>query len=136
ASVDVVSQASRTTIHDTRHQVSAAGSHVLDSLTLAGGYSYSQENDYHSHTINASASKELFDKDTTLALGYALSLNDVGRAGDMNFSRGLDVHSASLTWTQIVSPRVVTQVTYELGGSFGYQASAYRYVPIRGDVDA
>jgi hypothetical protein len=136
ASIDVVSQASKTTIHDTRHQVSTGLSHVFGSLALAGGYSYSQENDYHSHSMNATATQELFDKNTTIALGYALSLNTVGRAGDMNFSEALDEHSASLSWTQIVSPTWVTQLTYELGGSFGFQSSPYRFVPIRADVDA
>jgi hypothetical protein len=136
ASIDVVSQASKTTIHDTRHQVAAGLSHVFGSLTLDGGYSYSQENDYQSNSMHATATQEAFDKNTTLALGYALSLNTVGRAGDMNFHQALDEHSVSLSWTQIVSPTWVTQLTYELGGSFGFQSSPYRFVPIRADIDA
>ncbi len=136
ASIDLVTQASKTTIHDTRHQVSLGGSRVIDSLTLHGGYSYSQENDYESNTFAASFEKELFDKDTTIAAGYGLSLNTVGRSGDMNFARPLDVHSGSLTWTQIVTPRLVTQVTYELGYANGFQASPYRFVPVRASLDA
>lgn len=136
ASIDIVTQASPTTIHDTRHQVSAGASHVFGSLTARGGYSFSQENDYQSNTMSVSLEKELNDKDTTLALGYGVSLNQVGRAHDRNFSRDLDVHSASLSWTQIVSPKLVTQVSYELGGAFGYQASPYRFVPVRANLDA
>jgi len=136
ASVDIVSQASKTTIHDTRHQVSTSLSRVFDSLTLRGGYSYSHENDYASHTIALGVSEELFEKSSTLAIGYGLSLNDVGRANDMNFSRSLDVHSVSASWTQIVSPRLLAQFTYELGYSSGFQSSPYRFVPIRASVDA
>ncbi len=134
ASIDVVTQASKTTIHDTRQQVSAGLSHIFGSLTVHGGYSHSQENDYSSNTMSVSFDKELNDKDTTLSLGYGVSLNTVGRAEDMNFARSLDEHSVSLSWTQIVSGKTVTQLTYELGGAFGYQASPYRFVPIRASL--
>jgi hypothetical protein len=136
ASVDIVSQASKTTIHDTRHQVSAGVNRLFGPLTVTGGYSYSQENDYASNTVSASLSRDLFDKNTTLAIGYGLSLNNVERSGDNNFVKPLTVHSASLSWTQVVSPRLITQVTYELGGAFGYQASPYRFVPVRMNLDA
>jgi hypothetical protein len=136
ASVDIVSQASKKTIHDTRHQVTGGVSQLVGSLTLRGGYSYSRENDYQSHTISAGLSDELFDKNTTLAAGYGLSLNKVGRADDMNFSRDLTVHSVSTSWTQIVTPRLITQLTYELGYASGYQASPYRFVPVRASPDA
>jgi hypothetical protein len=136
ASVDIVSQASPTTIHDTRHQVSTGVTHQLGSLKLMGNYSFSRENDYLSHTIAASLEQELNDKNTTLALGYGLSLNTVGRRDDLNFSRGLDVHSISASWTQTVTPRVLTQLTYELGYASGFQSSPYRFVPIRASIDA
>jgi hypothetical protein len=136
ASVDIVTQASPTTIHDTRHQVSASLAQHFGSLALTGAYSFSRENDYLSHTLNGSVSDELNDKNTTLALGYTLSLNTVGRAGDMNFSRGLTVNTVSASWTQIVSPQLAAQLTYELGYASGFQSSPYRFVPIRANLDA
>ncbi len=136
ASVDVVSQASATTIHDTRQQASASVAQTIGSLKLHGGYSYSHENDYLSNSLNAGLDQELFDKNTTLSLGYSVSLNDVGRAGDLNFSRGLDNHGVSASWTQIVSPTLVTQLTYELGYASGFQSSPYRFVPVRMNIDA
>jgi hypothetical protein len=136
ASIDIVSQASKTTIHDTRHQVSAGASQIFGSSTIRGGYSYSRENDYESHTLNAGVAQELFDKNTTLSLGYTLSLNTVGRAGDMNFSRSLTVNSVSASWTQIITPQLLSQVTYELGHASGFQASPYRFVPVRANPDA
>jgi hypothetical protein len=136
ASIDVVTQASKATIHDTRHQVSAGGSQIFDATTVRGGYSYSRENDYQSHTLSVGVSQELFDKNTTIAAGYGVSLNNVGRADDENFSKSLTVNTGSVTWTQIITPRLLGQLTYELGYSSGYQASPYRFVPIRASLDA
>lgn len=136
ASVDIVTQASPREMHDTRHQVSLGATHVLDTFTFGGSYSFSKENDYLSHTLGASLQKELFDKNTTLALGYGISLNTVGRSGDLNFSRDLMVQHVSLTWTQLVSAKLATQIAYELGEESGFQSSPYRFVPVRASLDA
>jgi hypothetical protein len=136
ASVDIVTQASPKTIHDTRQQVSASVSQDFGSITARGGYNYSHENDYDSHTISAGLQQDLFDKNTTLALGYTLSLNNVQRADDNVFSRDLTVNMVSAAWTQVISKRAITQVTYELGYASGFQASPYRFVPVRASVDA
>jgi len=136
ASVDIVSQASSVTIHDTRHQVSGSASQVLGASTLRGGYSYSRENDYESHTLTGGLQQDFADKNTTIALGYTLSLNKVGRAHDDVFSRDLTVHDVSAAWTQVISQRAITQLTYELAYADGFQASPYRFVPVRMSVDA
>lgn len=136
ASVDVVSQASGTRIHDTRQQASGGFTHAFGSLSWHANYSYSHENDYLSNTIATGLDKELFDKNTTLSLGYAVSLNDVGRAHDANFSRSLDVQSASASWTQILSETLIGQLTYELTDASGFQSSPYRFVPVRPSLDA
>jgi hypothetical protein len=136
ASVDVVSQASPRTMHDTRHEVSLGGSHSFDALKLTGGYSFSKEHDYLSHTIGANVSSEMFDKNTTLAAGVRVSLNTVGRSGDENFARDLTSIRASASWTQILSARFLAQLTYELDHEQGFQSSPYRFVPIRMNEDA
>ncbi len=136
ASVDVISQASKITIHDTRQQVSAGLAHIFGSLTVHGGYSISHENDYLSNTFSGGISKDLFEKNSTLSIGYGLSLNDVGRAGDENFSRSLTVNSANVSWTQVINRRLIGQLTYELTDAEGYQASPYRFVPVRATLDA
>ena len=131
ASVDIVTQASPITMHDTRHQVSLGVQQKLDTITATGGYSFSKENDYLSHTLNIGLADELNDKNTTLGLGYGVSFNDVGRSGDENFSRSMTNHHVSLSWTQLISPKLAGQLVYELGYSSGYQASPYRFVPVR-----
>jgi hypothetical protein len=136
ASVDVVSQASKITIHDTRQQVSAGVAQIFGSLTAHGGYSLSHENDYLSNSFSAGIGQDLFEKNSTLSLGYALSLNQVGRAEDINFSRALTVNSVNASWTQVINRRLIGQVTYELTNASGYQASPYRFVPVRASLDA
>ena len=136
ASVDVVSQASPNAMHDTRHQVSTGLTHVFNTVTVGLNYSLSMEHDYLSHTVGAQVSKDLFEKNSTVALGYGVSINTVGRSGDENFARSLDEHHLQLSWTQIMTPRYALQFTYELGYDAGYQASPYRFVPIRQSADA
>lgn len=136
ASVDVVSQASPITIHDTRHQVSAGLAQQFGDLNVHGGYSYSRENDYLSHTLDVGVIDELNDKNTSIGLGYGVSLNTVGRANDMNFARDLNVHHLAASLTQTFNTRLIGQVTYELGYADGYQASPYRFVPIHMSLDA
>jgi Protein of unknown function (DUF3570) len=136
ASVDVVTQASATRIHDTRQQVSGGFNHSFGSLSWHASYIFSHENDYLSNNVATGIDKELFDKNTTLSLGAALSLDDVGRAHDPNFSRSLTNTSLSASWTQILSPRLIAQLTYELGNASGFQSSPYRFVPVRASLTA
>jgi len=136
ASVDIVSQASKTTIHDTRHQVSTGLAQHFGTLLVHAGYSFSRENDYLSHSLSFGLEKELFDKNTTVGVGYGLGLNTVGRRDDMNFSRSLTVNSVSLSLTQVLNERAIMQFTYELGDASGFQSSPYRFVPIRATPDA
>lgn len=131
ASVDLVTQASARTIHDVRHQGSLGASQVLGEWTASGSYVYSTENDYASHGLSLGLERRLFENSTTLAASYALSRNDVGRAGDRNFHRDLQVHTLGATWTQIHTPDLATQLTYTYAAADGFQASPYRFVPVR-----
>jgi hypothetical protein len=130
ASVDIVTQASKTTIHDVRHQGSFGLTSTQGDWTLRGGYIYSTENDYASHNLAAGIERRLFENNTTVAVGYARSLDDVGRAGDRNFHRDLTVDELALTLTQNLTPSVALQVGYTFGAAEGYQASPYRFVPV------
>jgi hypothetical protein len=40
------------------------------------------------------------------------------------------------SWTQLFSPRTIAQITYEVSRAGGYQASPYRFVPVRTSPDA
>src|SRR5205807_1191751 len=60
ASIDIVTQASKSTIHDARHQGSFGLSQIISSVwTLRGAYLYSVENDYASHNFSAGIERRL-----------------------------------------------------------------------------
>ena len=134
ASVDVLTNATKH-MSDFRREASASLSQRLASTTLSGAYIYSQENDYLSHNVALGLAQDLFQKNTTLGIGYTLSLNDVGRAGDPNFHRALDVHNVDATWTQLLSPKTLMQLSYTFQYAAGYQASPYRFVRIESAPD-
>lgn len=136
ASIDVVTQASKTTIHDVRTEPWVDLSHTFRRIKVSGGYVYSRERDYVSHGAGAGVEHRIGDGNTTLGLGYHLSLDDVGRAGDANFSRSLTVHGVDLSWSQVLTPRLLVQLTYELGYGSGFFASPYRFVPVRASPGA
>ena len=134
ASVDVVSNATHQ-MNDVRHEVKGALRQVLGDTRLSAAYLYSVENDYASHNLQLSLARDLFRKNTTLDLGYALSLDDVRRAGDRNFHRSLAIHGLVGTWTQTLTPATIAQASYSFSYDAGYEASPYRFVPIDSPID-
>jgi hypothetical protein len=129
ASVDVVTNATKH-MSDFRKEASATLAQRIAGTTVNGAYIYSTENDYRSHNLALGLSQDLLQRNTTLGLGYALSLDDVGRSGDPNFHRSLDVHSIDASWTQVLGPRTLLQAGYSFQLASGYQASPYRFVHI------
>jgi hypothetical protein len=133
ASIDIVTQASKTTIHDIRHQVSAGGARIVGPWTFSGTYLYSTENDYRSHNFAAGIERRLFENNTTLSLSYGLSLDTVMRSGDTNFHKSQNDNEVAFTFTQILSPKLIVMAGYTFGYVDGFQASPYRFVPVRTD---
>jgi hypothetical protein len=129
ASVDVVSNATRQ-MSDFRSEITGSLAQKLKSTTLTGAYIYSVEHDYESHNLELGVSQDLWQRNTTLALGYSLSLDSVGRVGDQAFHRSLTVNGLSAAWTQVLNQRTVAQLSYTFSYASGYQASPYRFVRI------
>lgn len=129
ASIDVVSNATRQ-MHDFRSEITAGLTQKVRTLTLDGSYVYSVENDYQSHNANVGLAVDLFEKNSTLALGYSVSANDVYRTGDQRFHRRLLVNGASASWTQVFDRKTIGQASYTFSYDNGYQASPYRFVRI------
>jgi hypothetical protein len=129
ASVDVVSNAT-TRMNDFRSEITAGLVQKLRNSTLSGSYVYSVENDYQSHNAELGFSQELFEKNSTLALGATYSGNDVYRTGDQRFHRKLSVAGVSASWTQVLDRATIAQLSYSLSYGNGYWASPYRFVRI------
>ncbi len=129
ASVDVISNATKH-MDDFRSEITGGISQKWRASTFSGSYIYSTEHDYSSHNISLGFAQDLFQRNTTLALGYSLSLNSVGRTGDQAFNRSLTVNSVDVSWTQTFTPTLIGQLSYTFGASNGYQASPYRFVRV------
>ncbi|HZS40549.1 MAG TPA: DUF3570 domain-containing protein [Polyangia bacterium] len=129
ASIDVISNATKQ-MNDFRSEITAGLSQKLRMTTLSGSYIYSTENDYNSHNVDVGVSQDLFDRNSTLALGYTVSVNGVGRTGDQSFHRSLLVNGVGASWTQVLNKATIAQASFTFSYSNGYQASPYRFVRI------
>ncbi|MBI4815357.1 MAG: DUF3570 domain-containing protein [Deltaproteobacteria bacterium] len=140
ATVDVRTSATGK-FKEVRHGVAVSGTQRVGSwdTDLSASAAYSHEADYRSITLGGGFSSELIEKNLTVGAGYSFVDNEVGRSGTPfdNFSDSSHIHAASVSITQIVSKRSFVQLSGSLIGSFGYQASVYRFVPIflAGTVD-
>jgi hypothetical protein len=129
ASIDVVSNATAR-MNDFRSEITAGLVQKLHNTTLTGSYVYSVENDYQSHNVELGFAQDLFEKNSTLALGATLSANDVYRTGDQLFHRKLLVAGLSTSWTQVLNRATIAQLSYSFSFGNGYWASPYRFVRV------
>jgi Protein of unknown function (DUF3570) len=129
ASIDVVSNATKQ-MNDFRSEITAGLSQKLRTTTLSGSYIYSTENDYQSHNVELGVAQDLFDRNTTLSLGYSASINSVGRTGDQTFHRSLLVNGIGASWSQVINKATIAQLSFSFAYNNGYQASPYRFVRI------
>lgn len=127
ASVDVVSAATPVWTENRIELGANVVARVAD-MDISAGYLTSGENDWRSHTVLVGLRREMFQKNTTLSLGYAFTDNRIGRAFDPNFQRDLVVHGAELGLSQLLDKKTLVSATYTLQRSDGYHASPYRFV--------
>jgi hypothetical protein len=132
ASIDIRTSASPA-VTEQRDEIDASATHELTAdLTLTGSFRYSGENDYTSNGGSLGGALEMADNNTTLALNLSLYHDDVGRSGDPEFDQSLTTVGARGTFTQVLDPDMLAQLTYEVSSLNGYQASAYRFVGFGG----
>ena len=134
ASVDVVSAATQRWTEN-RVEAGARASARLGRNDLAVAVVRSGENDYLSWGVQASAARDLAQRNTRAQLAYGFTTSLVGRNDDPTFERDLRAHTVELGLTQVLSETLLVSGTYTLQRSDGYQASPYRYV-LLGDGSA
>jgi hypothetical protein len=128
ASVDVMSSATPKPFHETRHEGAGSVSYKDGTNTLSGGYVYSVEHDYRSHSGNLSLSRDFLRHQLTLGVSGGFSASDVGRADDPTFHRSLLQGDASFDVGIAASRRDLVTFNYTFIYLSGYQASPYRHV--------
>jgi hypothetical protein len=132
ASIDIRTSASKA-VTEQRDEIDVLLGQEFEDLRLRGGYVYSTEPDYESHTALIGAELDLAERSTTLAAGGFVRFDTVGRAGDPGFERDTRAAGATAALTQVLDRASLVQITYEVAGASGYLSSPYRYVGVGGD---
>lgn len=147
--VDAVTSATK--LDDLRHVVKGGLTLRGDTTRLEAGYAYGFESDYRSHGLNLRAVAELFDRNTTLELGYGRGWDSVCDllqpsaekaverqrlpSSDGCFAKGrgrtehaIDLHTVDAAWTQAWTPIFNTQWSISAQLISGFQSNPYRAV--------
>jgi hypothetical protein len=144
---DVISTAS---VHDLRNMASADVTLKGDATSLSGGYAYSTEHDYQSHSFHVNATADAFSHNTQFALSYGRNFDRVcdrvqsetdptrwialdtssgcftSDATRTTHAIGIDTFEAS--WAQSWTPVLETQLTYTGQLVDGFQSDPYRSI--------
>jgi hypothetical protein len=158
SSVDAISSA--THFSDYRHAFHGGAEARIAAATLDLGYTYAFENDYRSHSIDASAKVDLWGKNTSFRLGYAHNFDsvcDADNAGAQPLERKalatskgcfnsktpgvvtepLAIDSYFIAWTQVWHPIVLSDISASFQSLDGFQSNPYRLVRLfSGTIDA
>lgn len=117
---------------DTRNNLTAAFTHNFDNIiTVEAGYDYSSEKDYISNTPGITFKKELFQKNTTLTLGYSKNMDSVS-GKYMTSTDKKNTNNYYVGLTQIISPKTIAQLGYSRNEAKGFMPEGNRLVPVDG----
>lgn len=132
ASVDIRTAATGV-VRELRNEGTAGVSHARGRGRFGVSYRLSHEPDYLANGVSGGGELDLADRTITLSLRLAGSYDVVGRAGDSLFKAPLLAGGALLGAAFVLTRTTLLQLTYELRGALGYQASPYRFVGVGGD---
>jgi Protein of unknown function (DUF3570) len=126
ASIDVVTTASPYT--EERTQVSL-GADVLNGRTqYTVAFSNSDESDYTANTAAFDVSQDLFGDLTTLSFGYSRGWDEVRKRDDAEFSEPVDRSTWRIGLSQILTPKLMVGMNWELVSDEGFLNNPYRSV--------
>ncbi|HKU43147.1 MAG TPA: DUF3570 domain-containing protein [Polyangiales bacterium] len=130
ASIDIRTSASRVPVTEQRDELDLSLDHELEDVTLTAAYRFSHEPDYVSNGGSGGLSYDFASNNSTIALGISGSADQVGRAGDPDFSQPSSTLGGRVSFTQVLGVGTLAQAMYEISRAGGYLASPYRRVPI------
>ena len=117
---------------DTRNNLTAALTHNFDNIvTIEAGYDYSAEKDYISSTPGITLKKDLFQKNTTVTLGYSKNMDSVN-GKFMASTEKKNTNNYYIGLTQIISQKTVAQIGYSKSEITGFMGEGNRLVPVDG----
>ena len=132
ASVDIRASASVRPVTEQRDELDLQIGHDLQDVRVHASYRFSSEHDYTSHGGSLGGSLDLANNAATLDASLHVIADTVGQSGNPSFARSLTTLDGTLSYTQVIDPMMLMQLTYELAHNIGYQASPYRFVGVGG----
>lgn len=126
ASSDVVTYSSRGVIDDKRTEYSSGVETAIPDGTIAVGYVQSDEDDYHSRIVSAGLTREFFQKNSVVGIGFSDGNDRINNAVDPSFERAMRHQNYSISLTQVLSKTSLLQLLYDLRIESGFIASPYR----------
>ncbi len=133
ASIDIRTAATPT-VSELRHEADVGYNHEVGLGSFGLGYRVSYEPDYVSNSIRLSGMREFLQRTVTVSGRLFGSFDRVGRAGDRFFREQVVSAGGLASLAAVLTKTTLMQFAYELRGSFGYQASPYRYVSLGGGL--
>ncbi len=120
-----------------RYEIGAGYRHRVGPLTPGGSIRYSYEPDYKSLFVTGELGISLFSQNTELVLAGSYGSDDISNASAQGgLSEGitgqLTTVLTSVSLTQVLSPTLVGQLTYDFTIADGFQENPYRTVAAGG----
>lgn len=113
-------------ITDKRTEFSGNASWNADNGTFGIAYIQSGENDYNSKMVSLSASREFFQKNTTLSFSVTNGQDVISSSADELFSQPMEHQTYNLSLTQILNKISLIQFIADIRIENGFIASPYR----------
>jgi len=129
ASIDVEILAS--SYKEERTEYSLGVDYLHNKTMMALGYTSSTENDYDAETVYGSISQDFFGDMTNISLIYSQGWDDVDKTDDDTFGKEEAKHRKySLSISQILTKKLVTNIIFETDVDEGFLNNPYRQVRI------
>lgn len=125
ASIDVITSGA-SAYSEERTEYSLGGDYLYGKSLMSAGFTYSDESDYEASTFALGVSQDFFGDLTTLSFGYALGQDEVFQNNNPDFEGEVDRHSFRFGISQILTPRMLLDLNYELITDEGYLNNPYR----------
>ncbi|HLU69113.1 MAG TPA: DUF3570 domain-containing protein [Kofleriaceae bacterium] len=140
SSASVAAGAAGEPFDENRYELGATYLHRIDRFRFGGGARGSVEPDYESVFVHLRGEAELASRNTVLSLALAGGRDSISNAGAQSditqpIEGTLYTAMGSLSLSQILSPLLVGQVTYDLIRLDGFQENPYRSVAAGGMLE-
>ncbi|WP_353375500.1 DUF3570 domain-containing protein [Microbulbifer sp. SSSA007] len=126
ASIDVEATASEYT--ERRDQYSLGVDYLVDKTTINFGYTNSSESDYEAQTVGFGISQGFFGDLSTIDLRVSYGSDEVFRNDDEYFSDEAQHRRYGVSWNQILTQKLIAELSVETVTDEGYLNNPYRTV--------